>query len=46
MECCKKDFLMVESLLFLGAGAGVGASEKNPEQVKNGPSPQHWPCLI
>ena len=32
---------MVESLLFIGAGAGAG--EKNtPEPVKNGPAPQHW----
>ena len=36
---------MVESLLFLGAGAGVGVSEKKylePEPVKNGLAPQHW----
>ena len=31
---------MVKSLLLMGSGAGVGASEKNPEQVKNGPAPQ------
>ena len=26
---------MVEILLFIGAGAGVGAGEKNPEPVRN-----------
>ena len=31
--------LMVESLLFLGVGAGAG--EKNPGQLENGPAPQH-----
>ena len=30
---------MVESLLFLGVGAGAG--EKNPGQLENGPAPQH-----
>ena len=38
---------MVESLLFMGAGAeggaevGSGAGEKKPEPVKNRPAPQH-----
>ena len=42
--CCKKIVLKVESLLFIGAGAGAGACEKiypELEPVKNGPVPQH-----
>ena len=36
-----KNFLkMVESLLFIGAGAGVGAGEKKMDPVKNEPAPQ------
>ena len=31
---------MVESLLFIGAGAGVGAGEKIPG-AGHGPAPQH-----
>ena len=42
----KNFFLIVQSLLFIGAGAGVGAGagEKKyleQEPVKNGPAPQH-----
>ena len=37
MECCKNIFLMVESLLFIGAGAG----EKIPGAGQNGLAPQH-----
>ena len=31
--------ILVESLLFMGAGAGDG--KKNPEPVKSGPAPHH-----
>ena len=42
-ECCKKKCFIVESLLFIGAGAGAGEKKySEPESVKNGPAPQHW----
>ena len=39
---------MVESLLFkvAEAGAGVGAGEKNPDPVKNGPAPFLIPLFV
>ena len=45
-DVVKKKFI-VESLpvLFIRAGAGIGAGEKNLEPVKNGPAPQHWACF-
>ena len=39
-------FSIVQSLLFIGVGAGAG-EKKYPEPVKNGPAPQHGlPGLI
>ena len=39
---------MVESLLFkvAEAGAGVGAGEKKPDPVKNGPAPFLIPLFV
>ena len=38
--CCLKKIVMVESLLFIAAGAGAG-EKKDPESIINGPAPPY-----